>query len=100
MLDPAAERVTCFDLSGVATCIVPLPVPAMGDLFGLGDGTVIVTHFGNRDGEQEATVLRVDPRLEQVETVYHEFPLDVEGFPCVWPSTFASSGILPPSRRG
>jgi hypothetical protein len=83
VLDPAAERVTCFDLSGTATCGVPLPIPAIGDLFSLGDGTMVVTHFGNRNGEQEATVLRVDPRLEQVETVYHEYPLHVEGFPRV-----------------
>lgn len=83
VLDPAASRVTCFDLSGAATCHVPLPVPAIGDLISVGDGTLLVTHFGNRAGAQEATVLRVDPRQERVETVYHEYPLRVEGFPGV-----------------
>jgi hypothetical protein len=62
---------------------VPIGVAATGDLFAVGDGTLIATDFGNRDGDQEATVLRIDPRSEQAETVYYEYPLVVEGYPAI-----------------
>jgi len=83
VLDIAAQRITCFDLTGASTCTVPLPIAASGDMFAIGDGTLAVVDIRGRDGEQELHVLRVDPRSELVETLYHEYPLRVAGYPAV-----------------
>ena len=81
VLDIAAQRVTCYDLAGNSTCTVPLPIDASGDMFPLGDGTLAAIDLGNRDGSQELHVLRIDPHAELVEVIYHEFPLQVTGYP-------------------
>jgi hypothetical protein len=83
VLDSAASRITCFDLSGRSTCDIPLPVLANGDMFGLGDGTVIVPYLGGRGGDQELIVYRADPASGLVEPIYREFPLVVAGYAAI-----------------
>jgi hypothetical protein len=80
VLDPAASRITCFDESGTPTCSVPLPLDASGDLFAIGDGTLIATDIRRTEGKQEATVIQIDPRAATAEVVFHEYPLSIPGF--------------------
>lgn len=96
VLDIAASRVTCFNLAGESTCTVPLPISASGDMFALGDGTLAVIDLGNRDGHQEFHVLRVDPHAELAEVIYHEYPLEVAGYPGI--ATNTGFHWDPPSR--
>jgi hypothetical protein len=81
VLDIAAQRVTCYNLAGESTCTVPLPIDASGDMFPLGDGTLAAIDLGNRDGRQELHVLRIEPHAELVDVIYHEYPLQVAGYP-------------------
>jgi hypothetical protein len=81
VLDTASSRITCFDLTGASTCSVPLPVDASGDLVSLGDGTLIATDLRRKTGQREFTVLRIDPRAGSTETIYHEYPMSVPGYP-------------------
>jgi hypothetical protein len=83
VLDTAGSRTTCFDLTGASTCSVPLPVDASGDLIALGDGTLIATDLRRRAGQQEFTVLRIDPRAGSANTSYHEYPMSVAGYPSI-----------------
>jgi hypothetical protein len=83
VLDPASSRITCFDLTGKSTCSVPLPLGAFGDLVSLGDGTLMATDIRAKAGQQEFTVLRIDPRADTANVIYHEYPLSVPGFPAI-----------------
>lgn len=83
VLDPASSRLNCFDLSGASTCSVPLPLGASGDLVSLGDGTLLATDLRRTAGQQDFTVLRIDPRAVSASTIYHEFPMSVPGYPSI-----------------
>lgn len=96
VLDIAAGRVTCFDLTGASTCTIPLPIAASGDMFPLGDGTLAIIDLGNLDGDQQLYVLRADPHAELVEVLYYEYPLRVAGYPGI--ATNIGFTWDPPSR--